>query len=150
METSHLSRRRRRSRDGALDTLRFLAPCALIDQNPGTRPGYAAEEPLFEGICDALGEVIADAEAHGDERPCGNFDGVSGSDVRRCALDAESFVCPARREYGQGVIAITAVCAAFEKEVILLRAYRQKPELRQARIGINDDALREREQWQQQ
>ncbi len=101
----------------------------------------------FERIGNALGWIFADAEADGG----GEFGRIEpGGNVRAGFGNAECLRRPAAGQRGQRERrAVGPVSPAFEEIVIFLLANRKQAELRQAGVGIDDDAVRQTHRFAQ-
>ena len=79
------------------------------------------------------------AKCRAVDRPAACPTATYGVGVR----DAEGFLRPLRGQRGQRLRSlVAAVRAAFEEVVAILRADREQAELREARVGVEDQAIR--------
>ena len=95
----------------------------------------------FEGIGDALGRIFADAEA---DRGSELGTAETGGNIGRASGTPKVSAHPAPRERGERLVSFVGpVSAALEEIVVFFGTNRKQTELRETRIGIDHDAVRQ-------
>jgi len=121
------------------NALRLFPARPSVNPNGPVPFANEAQETRLEIAADALRLVLADPEAHRRDRPLTLNRHMWRRDVR-LALDAKNTEKPDVRQVSK-VIRLAAHGSAREVKIMLRFAYRYKSQLRNPRIGIDNNPV---------